>query len=97
MEGANGQLVPYLGYIEITITFPKDFIGTPMDLTTLALVVPDTSQSLMLIGTNTHDVLFDRYAETDLTNRQPLAYGYKVVFKMNELRQKQVINNHQGY
>lgn len=96
VEGANGQLVPYIGYIEMTITFPKDFIGTPMDATTLAFVVPDISQSLVLIGTNTLDVLFDLYAETDLTNRQPLPYGYKVVFKMIELRRKQAINNHQG-
>lgn len=96
VEGANGQLVPYLGYVEMTITFPKDFIGTPMDVTTLALVVPDTSQSLVLISTNTLDVLFDLYAETDLTNRQPLPYGYKVVFKMIELRWKQAFNNHQG-
>ena len=39
-----------------------------MDVNTLALVVTDTSQSLMLIGTNTLDVLFDIYSETDLTS-----------------------------
>ena len=96
VEGANGQLVPYFGYIEMTITFPKDFVGVPIDVNTLALVVPDTSQSLMLIGTNTLDVLFDIYSETDLTNRQPLPHGYKVVFKVIELRRKQASNNHQG-
>ena len=64
VEGANGQLVPYFGYIEMTITIPKAFIGAPMDVNTLALVVTDTSQSLMLIGTNTLDVLFDIYSET---------------------------------
>lgn len=95
VEGANGQLVPYLGYIEMTITFSKDFIGTPVDVNTLALVVPDTSQSLMLIGTNTLDVLFDLYSETDLTNRQPLPHDYKVVFKVIELKRKQA-SNHQG-
>lgn len=41
VEGANGQLVPYLGYIEMSITL-KDFIGTPIDVTTLALVILDT-------------------------------------------------------
>lgn len=96
VEGANGQLVPYFSYIEMTITFPKDFIGTPIDVNTLALVVPDTSQSLMLIGTNTLDVLFDIYSEADITNRQPLPHGYKVVFKVIELRRKQASNNHQG-
>ncbi|KAK0132637.1 Paraneoplastic antigen Ma1 [Merluccius polli] len=96
VEGANGQLVPYLGYIEMTITFPNDFIGVPMDANTLALVVPDTSQSLMLIGMNTLDVLFDIYSETDLAHRQPLPHGYKVVFKVLELRRKQANNDHQG-
>lgn len=96
VEGANGQLVPYFGYIEMTITFPKDFTGTPIDVNTLALIVPDTSQSIMLIGTNTLDVLFDLYAETDLANRLPLPHGYQVVFKVIELRRKQATNDHQG-
>ncbi|RXN02810.1 extracellular calcium-sensing receptor-like protein [Labeo rohita] len=50
----------------------------------------------MLIGTNTLDVLFDIYSEADITNRQPLPHGYKVVFKVIELRRKQASNNHQG-
>ncbi|KAK7912833.1 hypothetical protein WMY93_013044 [Mugilogobius chulae] len=37
VEGAAGQSVPYLGYIELTITFPKDFIGDDIDVCTLAL------------------------------------------------------------
>lgn len=41
VEGAAGQEVPYLGYIEVTITFPKEFIGADLDVSTLALVVPD--------------------------------------------------------
>lgn len=28
VEGASGQLVPYLGYIELHVIFPKDFVGT---------------------------------------------------------------------
>lgn len=39
--GANGQAVPYLGYIELTLKFPKAFIGTEVEVPTLALVVPD--------------------------------------------------------
>ena len=27
VEGANSQLVPYLGYIELSVTFLKDLIG----------------------------------------------------------------------
>lgn len=50
----------------------------------------------MLVGINTLDVLFNLYTETDLTSRQPLPYGYKVVLKMIDLRWKRAINNHQG-
>ncbi len=41
VEGANGQSVPYLGYVELTLTFPKDFLGVEAEIDTLALVVPD--------------------------------------------------------
>lgn len=96
VEGANGQSVPYLGYIEMTITFPKVFIGASMDVNTLALVVPDiraTSQSLVLIGTNTLDVLYDMYFEAGLTRHQPIPHGYRAVLKCLELRQKQTNNS----
>lgn len=66
VKAANGQLGPYFGYVEMTITFPKAFVGAPIDVNTLALAVPDTSQSLLLIGTNTLDVLFDLYSEADI-------------------------------
>lgn len=36
VEGANGQAVPYLGYINLDITFPPDFLGMPIDVATLA-------------------------------------------------------------
>lgn len=96
VEGANGQSVPYLGYIEMTVTFPKEFIGASMDVNTLALVVPDiraTSQSLVLIGTNTLDVLYDMYFEAGLTRHQPIPHGYRAVLKCLELRQKQTNNS----
>lgn len=41
VEGANGQSVPYLGYVELTLTFPKRFLGLEAEIDTLALVVPD--------------------------------------------------------
>lgn len=44
--GANGQAVPYLGYIEINMTFPANFLGSFIDVDTLALVVPDVQQSI---------------------------------------------------
>lgn len=39
IEGAAGQSVPYLGYVETTIAFPEDFLGSKFSLQTLALVV----------------------------------------------------------
>lgn len=36
VEDANGQLVPYLGCIVMTITFPRDFVGVPINVNTLA-------------------------------------------------------------
>lgn len=69
VEGANGQLAPYMGYIELDVTFPSEILGTSVDVQTLALVVPDvkTSQSPVLIGTNTLDVLYEKYLEDNLT------------------------------
>lgn len=67
VQGANGQCVPYLGYIELNVTFPKEFLGMEIEVPTLALVVPDVhavSDSLVLIGTNMLDVLYEMYSET---------------------------------
>lgn len=41
IEGAGGQAVPYLGYVEVTILFPDDIAGKSEEVRTLALVVPD--------------------------------------------------------
>jgi len=61
VEGANGQSVPYEGYVEVDITFPEEFLGVSVEVPTVALVVPDVkshNQPLVLIGTNTLDVLY---------------------------------------
>lgn len=92
VEGANGQTVPYTGYIEISITFPKSFLGVDIEVPTLALVVPDCramAMSPVLVGTNTLDVLYDKYSEMDATRHQPYPYGYRAVLKTLAVRQKQ--------
>jgi len=97
VEGANGQSVPYLGYIELTVGFPQALLGVSIDVPTLALVVPDvraTSQSLVLIGTNTMDVLYDTFSEGESTNYQPAHYGYQAVIKVLELRRRQASDSH---
>lgn len=61
VEGAGGQTVPYLGYIEVNMHFPEDITGKAETVTTLALVIPDYKFNLeipVLIGTNTLDTLF---------------------------------------
>ncbi|KAK0144383.1 hypothetical protein N1851_017252 [Merluccius polli] len=72
-------------------------LGVSIEVPTLALVVPDvraTSQSLVLIGTNTMDVLYDTFSEGDSTNYQPAHYGYQAVIKALELRRRQASNSH---
>lgn len=54
VEEANGQAVPYLGYVK----FPQEFLAMEAEVPTLALVVPDlTHVPQILIDTNTLDVL----------------------------------------
>ncbi len=67
VEGANGQSVPYLGYVELTLTFPKEFLGVEAEIDTLALVVPDlVGVQQILIGTNSLDTLYDIHVEGDV-------------------------------
>lgn len=92
VQGANGQCVPYLGYIELNVTFPKEFLGVEIEVPTLALVVPEVpavSDSFMLIGTSTLDVLYEMYCEMASEIQQPTAHGYRAVLKVLELRQRQ--------
>lgn len=92
VEGANGQSVPYLGYIELSITFPKDFVGSDIEVNTLALVIPhlrSAAQEQVLIGTNTLDVLYSDYSsDQKLSTFQPSPYGYQVVLNILKIRQK---------
>ncbi|KAL7831449.1 hypothetical protein SRHO_G00309520 [Serrasalmus rhombeus] len=95
VEGANGQSVPYLGYVELSVVFPKEFTGIEVEVPTLALVVPGTtseSQPHVLIGTNTLDVLYETASETAAATPESPLYGYRAVLKILELRQC----HHQG-
>lgn len=92
VEGANGQLVPYLGYIELSVTFPKDFVGTDIEVQTLALVIPhlrSTVHEQVLVGTNTLDTLYaDLRDDPNFSTFQPLPYGYRAVLTILQLHQK---------
>ena len=100
VEGANGQSVPYKGYVEITVTFPEEFLEKSIEVPTLALIVPDIKshhQSVVLIGTNTLDVLFEQYSEVKSSNHQPFPFGYRAVLKTLELRHKQSTDSNLGW
>lgn len=73
----------------MSVVFPKEFFGFEAEVPTLALVVPDVraaSQSLVLIGTNTLDVLYETYLDVTLDMQPPTSNGYKAVLKILELR-----------
>lgn len=98
VEGANGQSVPYLGYVPATIRFPKSLLGADIEVPTLALVVPDMRSTLssVLIGTNTLDVLYEKYADIAPQNYESLPYGYKVVLKTLEIRKRHYVDSSLG-
>lgn len=100
VECANGLSVPYEGYIEVDITFPEEFLGMSVEVPTVALVVPDVkshNQPLVLIGTNTLDVLYEQYSNADSPTYQPASFGYRVVLKTLETRWKQNTNGVLGH
>lgn len=82
VEGAAGQTVPYLGYVEVAVTFPKDFLGSEFTIPTLALVVPDSSPASVLIGMNTLEPLYSQYLQSDCINSPPVSGGYRAVLKL---------------
>ena len=55
ITGANNHSVPYLGYIDADVTFPRDENGSSHTYSTIVLVVPDTDyhhRTPLLLGTN---------------------------------------------
>lgn len=99
VEGANGQLVSYLGYIEVCIKFPKEFIYSEPEIYTLALVVPDVSSSSevpLLIGTNTLDAINEQCNNQSNMQSSSTLYGYKQVWRVLNKRKKQVASGKLG-
>lgn len=88
VEAANGQTVPYLGYVPITIKFPKEFIEAEPEISTLALVVPDRKNCdlALLIGTNALDTLYDEHWRDKSPDELPAVYGYRQVIRVLKLR-----------
>ncbi|KAJ8004303.1 hypothetical protein DPEC_G00157730 [Dallia pectoralis] len=85
VEAASGETVPYLGYVSLILKFPKNFVETEPEVSTLALVVPDlrTNNNLpVLIGTNALDVLYDEHCHgKNPYNFSPI-YGYRQILRI---------------
>lgn len=82
VEGANGQAVPYLGYIAVSLEFLKDFIGTLPEISTLALVVPDLRSNTdlpVLIGTNVLDLLYSEHCQDRAISDISSVYSYRQI------------------
>ncbi len=96
IEAANGQAVPYLGYVEVRVTFPEDFLGSDIEVITLALVITETggtAQLKVLIGTNTLDLAYDKYLETNHSVCQAVPFGYRAVIRTIEHKRQQKVNS----
>lgn len=95
VEGAGGQSVPYLGYVEVPLTFPDSVTGAEEQLTVLALVVPEcqfNSQIPMLVGTNVllqlHQLGMDRDRPTFQRRSDKLALLLQYVAKVRKSENK---------
>lgn len=90
VEGANGQAIPYLGYVELNLKFPQDFLGVEAEVPTLALIVPDlTTIPQILIGTNSLDVLYTYCTQGNKRILKSHCHGYQSVINILEKRRQQ--------
>lgn len=100
VEGANGQPVPYLGYVEVDLKFPKALLDSEPEIATLALIVPDLRSNSgvpLLIGTNTLDPLYDQCCDESSLPQNSSCYGYKQVLRTLKLRRKQATSGELGF
>lgn len=68
-------------------------IMSELELSTLALVVPDirsNSDTPLLIGTNTPDPLYEHLCKSTLPDFKVLSYGYQQVLKTLASRKRQI-------
>lgn len=98
IEGANGQKVPYTGYVQVNIQFPREFVNSEPQMHTLALIVPDTRSNgsvPVIIGTNTLDSLYEQYCNINSSKSTPF-YGYAQILKTLQLRHQQISSGNFG-
>lgn len=87
-----------MGYIETSITFPKEFVGSDIDVQTLALTAPDSRPNAqVLIGTNTLNSLYLEYTSSKPLNHQPILQGYRAVKQVLEFVHRQGVEDNLGW
>lgn len=99
VKGANGQSVPYLGYVEISVRLPKEFMNSKDAVTTLALVIPDAcsnSEVPILIGTNLLDTVYSECCGSRPKAKLTQTNAYAQILKTLKLREVQSINGRVG-
>ena len=82
VEGAAGQEVPFLGYVEVLLTIKTDVTKPAIDFTCLVLVVPDTMYSRrvpVVIGTNAMR-LCQEHCEPQGSRRQACTTAWSLAF-----------------
>lgn len=92
VKSANGQHVPYLGYVEVGVVFPKEFVASEPEISSLALVVPDNGSNNdvpVLIGTNLLDVLYREHSANIKSIKHSKSFGYDQIFKVLKFRHRQ--------
>ena len=102
IQGAGGQDVPFLGYIEAEISFPEQTSGVECSLMATILVVPDTGfnkQVPLVIGTNVirrcSEICTKSYGKTFLQVVKPdLAWrmGYQFLIQQRKQVSKLLSN-----
>ena len=86
IEGAGGNTLPYLGFIEANISLPSHVLGKEKFLTSLFLVTPDTNYNQtcpVLIGTNIISVCLSFQIDDDWTR---LPSAWRVAFKCTQMK-----------
>jgi len=91
IECADGQLLPYLGYIEVSVKVPG---GTGDTENVLLLVVPNTPYNTnvaVLLGTNVLKLMRVRY-QTEMADKQTTGIppGWNLAFQCIALQQREL-------
>lgn len=82
VEGANGQPGPYLGYVDVAVSYPKELLSPEYEVPTLALVLPVSGASGYTL-----DVMCNIRKEKSSAGYHPVPSGYRTVLEV--LRQWQ--------